>query len=233
MLNTGLQLPWEMQQKAKPSSDPTTNIQYNSQRKTKQLANPTALFGNGFFPPKAPLQHIWSFHHPAQLLLGLESEPGLWQDVLQQTPGPAGTGRAAPSTDDRRQHKLSSSAPSLAFVPGMSWEKASSQSSQQAFSYGMYSLRGKAENKKGMRHLNQRGKRAVLPGSSLCQRRIPLKRVIAISISIDSHGRECSLGDFYSLTDHGNRKMLLMLKLHTSLFSFGPLFPVPQLQAVC
>lgn len=99
MLNTGLQLCWEMQQKAKTSSDPTTNIQYNSQRKTKQLANSTALFGNGFFPPKAPLQHLRSFHHLTQLLLGLESEPGLWQDGLQQTPGPAGTGKAAPSTD--------------------------------------------------------------------------------------------------------------------------------------
>lgn len=51
------------------------------------------------FPPKAPLQHIWSFHHPAQLLLELESESGLWQDELQQTPDPAGTGRAAPGTD--------------------------------------------------------------------------------------------------------------------------------------
>lgn len=99
MLNTGLQLCWEMQQKAKMSSDPTTNIQYNSQRKTEQLANSTALFGNGFFPPKAPLQHIWSFHHPTQLLLGLEYEPGLGQDGLQQTAGPAGTGRAVPSTD--------------------------------------------------------------------------------------------------------------------------------------
>lgn len=57
--------------------------------------------------------------------------------------------------------------------------------------------------------------------------------VIAISISIDSHGRECSSGDFYSLTDHGNRKMLLMFKLHTPLFSFGCLFLVLQLQAVC
>lgn len=82
-----------------------------------------------------------------------------------------------------------------------------------------------------MRHLNQRGKSAVLPGSSLCQRRIPLKRVIAISISIDSHGREHSLGDFYSLTDHGNRKILLMLQLHTPSFSFGPLFLVTQLRA--
>ena len=98
----------------------------------------------------------------------------------------------------------------------------------------MYNLKGKkTKEKKGMRHLNQRGKSAALPGSSLCQTRIPLKRVIAISISIDSHGRECSLGDFYSLTDHGNRKILLMLKLHTASFSFGPLFLVTQLRAVC
>lgn len=64
----------------------------------------------------------------------------------------------------------------------------------------------------------------MLPGSCLCQKRIPLKHVIAISISIDSHGRECSLGDFYSLTDHGNRKILLMFKLHTPSFCFDPLF---------
>lgn len=40
-------------------------------------------------------------------------------------------------------------------------------------------------------------------------------------------------GDFCSLTDHGNRKMLLMLKLHSPLLSFDPLFLVPQLWAVC
>lgn len=32
------------------------------------------------------------------------------------------------------------------------------------------------------------------------------------------------LGDFYSPTDHGNWKTLLVLRLHSPSFSFGPLF---------
>lgn len=41
------------------------------------------------------------------------------------------------------------------------------------------------------------------------------------------------MGDFYSLTEDGNRNILLTLRLHPPSFSSAPLFPVTQLRALC
>lgn len=151
MLNTGLQLCWEMQQNAKMSSDPTTNIQYNSQRKTKQLANSTALFGNGFFPPKPHFSTFGASTTPLSSSLS-------WNLSL-------GSGRMSSS---RHQILLAQAEqlPALTLSPEaqnvlictesglctseteMSWEKASFQT-QQAFSHGICSVRGKGREQKG------------------------------------------------------------------------------------
>lgn len=195
-------------------------------------------------PTSADLDSTRAFTTPLSSSSGWSQSPGFGRmgssrhQVLQEHK-PAFTGRASPNTDTTARSTNCCYLDCLDFVAAGLWqagEKPSSKlPSNLKTSTTVHIVRGEKNKvkKQGMRHLNQRGKSAVLPGSSLCQRRILLKRVIAISISIDSHGRECSLGDFYSLTDHGNRKILLMLKLHTPSFSFGPLFLVTQLRAVC
>ena len=112
MLNTGLQLHCEIQQKEKASSYPTTNIQHNSQRKTKQLANEIALFINGlsslFPPPQSPTSaHLdWTraFTTPLSSFLGWSQSPGFGRmgssrhQVLREHK-PVFRRRASPNTD--------------------------------------------------------------------------------------------------------------------------------------
>lgn len=151
MLNTGLQLCWEMQQNAKMSSDPTANIQYNSQRKTKQLASSTALFGNGFSPKSPTSAHL-------ELPPPCSAPPwaGIWVWALAGW-APADTRscwhRQSSSWHwhHHQQHKMCSSALSLAYIPVRLWWARKKPPSKPSKPSAMASVvwGGKAENKKG------------------------------------------------------------------------------------
>lgn len=147
MLNTGLQRSWEMQQKQRRALIQPQTSNTTARRKQSNSPAPLHSLEMAFLPPKPHFStsgasttllssslcwnlslgsgRMGSSRHQV-LLAQAEQLPALTQTVLICTESGFCTSETV-----------------------MSWEKASFPTSQQAFSYGISSLRGKGREQKG------------------------------------------------------------------------------------